>query len=37
MTYVEATCCTAALRAEMYGIPILNVIFYDSEYLPDNI
>jgi hypothetical protein len=38
MTYVEATCCTVAIRADMYGIPILNIIFYDGEYyLPGNI
>jgi len=36
MTYVEATCCMIAIRAEIYGIPILNVIFYD-EYFPGNI
>ena len=37
MTYVEATCRTVAVRAEMYGIPILNVVFYDGECLQDNI
>ena len=37
MVYVEATCCTVAIRAEMYGIPIFNVIFYDGEYLPGNV
>jgi len=37
MSYVEAMCCTVTIRAGMYGIPILNVIFYNGKYLPDNI